>query len=75
MISDFSDDPYLLNVAVSRAKKRLILVASGNEQPADSNIGDLISYIEYNNFQAVESEIYSVFDLLYQQYTAARIAY
>ena len=75
VISDFSDDPYLLNVAVSRAKKRLILVASGNEQPEDSNIGDLISYIEYNNFQVVESQIYSVFDLLYQQYTAARIAY
>lgn len=73
--TDFSDDPNLLNVAVSRAKKRLWLVASGNEQPKDSNIGDLISYIEYNNFQVIESEIYSVFDLLYQQYTEARISF
>lgn len=75
VVTDFSDDPNLLNVAVSRAKKRLCLVVSGNNQPADSNIGDLISYIEYNNFQVMQSEIYSVFDLLYRQYTNARIAY
>ena len=37
-VTDFSDDPYLLNVAISRAKKKLCLVVSGNEQPADSNI-------------------------------------
>jgi superfamily I DNA and/or RNA helicase len=73
--TDFSDDPYLLNVAVSRAKKRLILVVSGNKQPNDSNIGDLIDYIEYNNFQVVQSEIYSIFDLLYRQYTDARITF
>lgn len=75
VVTDFSDDPYLLNVAVSRAKKQLMLVASGNEQPADSNIGDLISYIRYNNYDIVHSELYSVFDLLYSQYTDARIAY
>ncbi|MPM72285.1 hypothetical protein SDC9_119258 [bioreactor metagenome] len=75
VVTDFSDDPYLLNVAISRAKKRLILVAPGNEQPADSNIRDLIEYIKYNNYQVIESELYSVFDLLYQQYTSQRIAY
>lgn len=75
VVTDFSDDPYLLNVAVSRAKRRLCLIVSGNGQPADSNIGDLVSYIEYHNFKVTESEIYSVFDLLYQQYTDARIAY
>lgn len=74
-ITEFSDDPYLLNVAISRAKKKLCLVTSGNEQPKDSNIQDLISYIEYNNFSVVNSELYSVCDLLYQQYTAQRIAY
>ncbi len=72
-VTDFSDDPYLLNVAISRAKKKLCLVASGNEQPDDSNIKDLIAYIQYNNFDVVDSEIYSVFDLLYQQYTAERL--
>lgn len=74
-VTDFSDDPYLLNVAISRAKKRLCLVVSGNEQPADSNIRDLVSYIEYSNFSVVNSKIYSVFDLLYQQYTEERIAF
>lgn len=74
-VTDFSDDPYLLNVAISRAKKKLCLVVSGNEQPADSNIKDLIAYIQYNNFDVVDSEIYSVFDLLYQQYTQERMNY
>jgi superfamily I DNA and/or RNA helicase len=75
VVTDFTDNPYLLNVAVSRAKKRLCLIISGNEQPADSNIGDLISYIEYNNFEIIQSEIYSVFDYLYQQYTVSRLTY
>jgi len=75
VVTDFSDDPYLLNVAISRAKKQLSLVVSGNKQPADSNINDLISYIEYNNFKIIQSEIRSVFDLLYRQYTDARIAF
>ncbi len=74
-VTDFSDDPYLLNVAISRAKKKLCLVVSGNEQPEDSNIRDLIAYIRYHNFQVVDSQIYSVFDRLYQQYTQERIAY
>jgi hypothetical protein len=74
-VTDFSDDPYLLNVAISRAQKHLILVVSGNDQAADSNINDLISYIKYNNGEIIQSEIRSVFDLLYRQYTAARIAF
>lgn len=74
-VTDFSDDPYLLNVAISRAKKKLCLVVSGNEQPADSNIKDLVAYIEYHNFAVVDSELYSVFDLLYQQCTQQRLAY
>lgn len=74
-ITDFTDDPYLLNVAVSRAKKQLCLVVSGNEQPADSNIGDLISYIEYHNFTVAESKLHSVFDYLYEHYTESRFAY
>ncbi|MDE6313932.1 MAG: AAA family ATPase [Lachnospiraceae bacterium] len=74
-ISDFADDPYLLNVAVSRAKKKLILVVSGNEQSPEKNISDLTAYIQYNNFQVQESKIYSVFDYLYKQYTEARKRY
>ena len=74
-ISDFADDPYLINVAVSRAKKKLMLVVTGNEQSKERNITDLIDYIQYNNFEVVESKIYSIFDYLYKQYTEERIAY
>lgn len=70
--SAFSDDPYLLNVAISRAKKRFFLVVSGNEQPKGSNISELISYIEYHKFKVTESKVCSVFDYLYKQYTEAR---
>ncbi|MBF0217127.1 MAG: AAA family ATPase [Candidatus Omnitrophica bacterium] len=74
-VTEFSDDPYLLNVAVSRARQSLYLVVSGNGQPKDSNIGDLIDYVEYNNFKVVKSSIYSVFDFLYRHYTESRIRY
>ncbi len=74
-ISDFADDPYLINVAVSRAKKKLMLVVTGNEQVKEHNITDLIDYIQYNNFEVVDSKIYSVFDYLYKQYTEERKEY
>lgn len=74
-ISDFADDPYLINVAVSRAKKKLMLVVTGNEQSKERNITDLIDYIQYNNFEVAESKIYSIFDYLYKQYTKERMAY
>jgi superfamily I DNA and/or RNA helicase len=74
-ISDFADDPYLINVAVSRAKKKLILVVTGNEQAKEHNITDLIDYIQYNNFEVAESKIYSIFDYLYKQYTEERMEY
>lgn len=72
--TDFSDDPYLINVAVSRAKKRLYVVASGNELE-DGNIRDLLAYIRYNNCEVVESKVYSIFDYLYKHYTEARLQY
>ena len=72
--NDFSDDPYLINVAVSRAKKHLYIVASGNEC-GDGNINDLISYIRYNNCEVVESKVYSIFDYLYCSYSDARMQY
>ncbi len=74
-ISDFTDDPYLLNVAVSRAKKRLVLITSGNEQTDGQNIRDLVDYIEYQNCTVTDSALYSVFDYLYSQYTQARQDY
>ena len=74
-ISDFADDANLLNVAISRAKNSLYIVASGNEQPKDKNLSDLISYIQYNNCEVTESSVNSVFDYLYSQYTSKRFEY
>lgn len=74
-IKDFTDDPYLLNVAVSRAKKRLIVVVSGNKQEKEGNIIDLISYIQYNKLEVIDSQIFSVFDYLYSQYRDKRWEY
>lgn len=73
-ISDFADDDHRLNVAVSRAVKQLIVVVSGNEPTRETGIGDLVKYIQYNNMDVISSEIYSVFDLLYKQYTNVRRA-
>lgn len=36
-ISGFTDKPDLINVAVSRAKKKLILVVTGNELTNESS--------------------------------------
>ena len=71
-ISDFTDNPNRLNVAVSRAIEQLILVVNGNESENDNNISDLIKYIEYNNFSIVQSELNSIFDLLYKGYEEER---
>lgn len=74
-ISDFVDDPHLLNVAVSRAIKTLCVVISADERNMDTNLGDLVKYIQYNNFEIVHSSVYSVFDLLYKGYEEMRRAY
>lgn len=74
-ISNFADDPNRLNVAISRAIKQLIIVTDGNESRKQSNLNDLIEYIEYNNFAVIDSKIYSIFDYLYQSYNEIRINY
>lgn len=74
-IGDFADDPNLLNVAVSRAKKQLFVVVSGNKQSGTGNILDLVSYISYNNMEVTDSKVYSVFDYLYSQYREQRWKY
>src|SRR5690606_26956223 len=55
---------------VSRAVDQLIVItADGSDKWHGTNIGDLIKYIRYNNFEVIESRIYSVFDLLYKSYS------
>lgn len=73
--TEFSDDDNLLNVAISRAKKRLYIVTNGNEMPKSSNIYQLINYIRYNNCEVRKSNIHSVFDMLYKEYTKERLSF
>jgi len=72
-ISDFVDNPNLINVAVSRAAKKFFLVYSNEKNKIDSNIIDLVNYIRYNNFDVLSSKVRSIFDLLYKQYAQERI--
>lgn len=74
-ISDFVDDPKLLNVAVTRAKKFLRLVVSKEISEGNGNLSDLIKYIQYNNFELVESNLKSIYDLLYKSQREARLNY
>ncbi len=64
------DNDNLLNAAISRAEKKLVIVVSDNEELLNnSNIGDLIRYIEYNNLEIINSNVYSIYDLLYSSYS------
>ena len=74
-ITGFADDANMLNVAVSRAKKKFCLVMTGNEQEKHGNIMDLLDYIVYNNCAVTESRLSSIFDYLYEQYTTQRMAF
>lgn len=77
-INPFVDDANLINVAVSRAVKELIVVTSNKVfKQHGTNIGDLIRYIEYNSFDesVIESQKISVFDLLYSEYSDKLLKY
>lgn len=73
VVNDFNtfvDDANLINVAVSRAIKELVVVTSNKLfKQHGTNIGDLIRYVEYNslNEAVIESQKVSVFDLLYSE--------
>ena len=73
-IKDFVANNNILNVAISRAKKHLILIVTGNEIN-NKNISDFIDYVSYNNMEVTTSNINSVFDLLYKQYALERLEY
>ena len=74
-ITSFADDANMLNVAISRAKKKLAVVLSGNEQPENSNLVALLKYIQYNNFTIEESKVNSIFDFFYTKETEAKFKY
>lgn len=73
-ITDFVANSNILNVAISRAKNKLIFIVTGNEIK-NKNIKDFIDYAEYNNMEIEDSKIYSVFDLLYKQNELERLKF
>ena len=74
-ITSFADNANMLNVAISRAKKKLAVVLSGNEQPENSNLVALLKYIQYNNFTVEESKVNSIFYFFYTKDTEAKFKY
>jgi hypothetical protein len=71
-ISEFTDNENRLNVAISRAVDQLIVVVNDKDSLKDTNIGELVRYIEYNNLSVIDSKVHSVFDLLYSSYAKKR---
>jgi len=77
-INEFVDDPNLINVAVSRAVKELIIVTSDKGfRQHGTNIGDLMRYIEYQSMgeTILKSNKISVFDLLYTEHSKALLTF
>lgn len=70
----FADDPHLINVAVSRAMRLFVLVTHPSELPESRHLRDLIGYIRYRDPDnaVVDSDVVSIFDLLYTDYTQRR---
>lgn len=68
----FVNDPCMINVAVSRAQERFILVTDQSAfRKYGNEVGDLMRYMEYSTLDnnVVESQIHSIFDLLYKEYS------
>ena len=68
---DFLNNPNLINVAISRAKKRLYILASVEVLNQEGSIlRDLAKYYEYycSETKKVKTKVYSVFDLMYEDY-------
>lgn len=68
----FVDEPHLINVAVSRAVEKFILVSNVDVfMKSNKELADLIRYMEYYEEASVmcESKVRSIFDLLYSDYS------
>ncbi|WP_267879673.1 AAA domain-containing protein [Caldalkalibacillus mannanilyticus] len=74
----FVDDPCMINVAVSRAQNQFVLVTDNHLfSQFGKEVIDLIRYIEYSTLDEniIDSEIVSVFDLLYKEYSEKLMSY
>ena len=67
IITEFTDNANLLNVAVSRAKNKFCIVVTGNPQELKGNIHDLLNYIKYQQGIVIQSKLRSIFDYLFTQ--------
>ena len=67
----FVNDNSLVNVAVSRAKKRFVLVSNTSAFRPGSTIAELTNYMKYNSLSKsiIQSDVYSIFDLMYSEYS------
>lgn len=75
--SDFLNNPNLINVAISRAKKKLYILASEEVLNQEGTIlRDLSKYYEYycDETKILSTNVYSVFDLMYDDYSPILIA-
>lgn len=55
--------------------KKLRVVVSNYEINENTNIGSLVKYIKYNNFEIKQGEVFSVFDLLCKGYERRKKQY
>lgn len=68
---DFLNNPNLINVAISRAKKKLYILVSEEILKQEGTIlRDLAKYYEYycDETKVQSTKVYSVFDLMYDDY-------
>ena len=69
---EFYDSDAMTNVIVSRAKDRFIVVTTHGGVRLSRNIRTLLDYIEmYDPSTVVQSDIVSIFDVLYNAYSAS----
>lgn len=67
----FVNDNSLVNVAVSRAKNRFVLISNTKSFKPGSTIAELTNYMQYNSISKsiIQSDVYSIFDLMYSEYS------
>ena len=68
---DFLNNPNLINVAISRAKKHLIVIATSEALNQEGTLlGDLSKYASYYSSYRLrrKTNVFSVFDLMYDDY-------
>lgn len=68
---DFLNNPNLINVAISRAKKHLFVIATSEALNQEGTLlGDLSKYASYYSSHSArrKTNVFSVFDLMYDDY-------